>query len=236
MTILAITVYAGSKKLVQMTEDMLQVFQRIRGTIDEKIDLVAVNNGAARQIDSGLADLHTTNDENVGFGKAINRTIAVSLGNGEKWTDVLILNNDLEFQHEDWLRHLVAARDGKRVVAPCTDRTASRVSVSAGPINKDPFLANHVSAYCWLVPRRVISLFRGRFRYELFDPDFFAYGEDDLACAIMRKHIDPKPFIVVPRSWVKHLKAQTGTEMGLRGGMPENVSLLKTKMRRLGLR
>lgn len=234
--ILAITVYAGSKELVQMTEDMLQVFMHQKAKLDEEVVVTAVCNGAERPVAKGYADHRTFFDENVGFGKAVNKTIEIAIACGDQFTDVLVMNNDLEFPNEDWLRQLIEARDGKRVVSPMTDKTAAKSARSKGPINKSPFQAAHVSAFCWLVPRSVISMFRGRYRYPLFDPDFFAYGEDDLAAAIMRKWIAPKPFTVVPRAWVRHLRNKTGKEMGLKGGMDGNVAMLKKKMKRLGLR
>jgi len=236
--ILVVTVYAGSKKLVEMTERMLLRLPlcdpRWHGLKSQALQVVAVNNGAERKVGEGLADKHVNLTENVGFGKAINR--AIELFFDKDTTDVLVLNNDLEFTHPDWLAECMKVRDGKRIISPFTDNTATSVARSDGPLNGASRRCRQVSAFSWLVPRSAIEMLRKRFGFQLFDPDFFAYGEDDLTAAILRKHVDPRPFIVVPRAWVRHLKHQTGKELGHHGGMKRNLELLASKMRTHGLR
>lgn len=235
--ILVVTVYAGSEELVKMTERMLHQLNRQRTTIEDDLHVTAVCNGAVRPIEPHIADFNSFLPQNVGFGNAVNTAIGVEFAMNKKGlTDVLVMNNDLDLEDDRWLSQLLSARTGKHVISPMTDRTATKAALSTGPLDKDPFRTAQVSAFCWLVPRAIIKMFRGRYRYPLFDPDFFAYGEDDLAGAIMRKHVSPKPFIVVPRSWVRHLKGKTGAEMKLKGGMPENLKLLAKKQRMLGVR
>lgn len=238
--ILVITVYAGSEELVAMTERMLHQLNRQRGTIEEDLRVVAVCNGAVRQVERGLADFNSFMDKNVGFGNAVNTAIKVEISNEgagfTRFTDVLVMNNDLDLEDDRWLSQLVKARNGKCVISPMTDRTATKAACSPHAIDKEPFRTDQVSAFCWLVPRAIIKMFKGRYGYPLFDPDFFAYGEDDLAGAIMRKHCSAKPFVIVPRSWVRHLKGKTGAEMGMKGGMPDKLKLLAAKKRRFGLR
>lgn len=232
MKILAITVYAGSEKLVAMTENMLERFMVCLDRLDTSanvVEVVAINNGAKRGIEELYADHHVVNVKNEGFAKPVNWVI------GEFLTDhdaVLVFNNDLQFPDPNWLRELVSATDPKDfyVMSPCTDRTATQGALCHKARNISPWRLGQVSAFCWLVPARVIKMLKERWSFPLFDPDFFCYGEDDYTAAILRKTYGGAPFKVVPRSWVKHLKAQTGKELGHRGGMSKNVKLLKKKM------
>lgn len=228
MTILGIVPYAGSEALVKMTEDMLEEFNACPR--QDEIKVTAVNNGAARSIRRGLAYWNAHFDVNKGFGNAVNFAIDAEKAH-EEITHVLVMNNDLQFPHKDWLKNLLSYKDGKLVVAPCTDRTATKDSRADGPRDMHPFRCPQVSAYCWLVPMKVIQALRKWFRFPLFDPEFFAYGEDDYTSAILRKYSDKKPFLVVPSSWVRHLKAQTGKEFGLSGGMDKNLILLRNKIK-----
>ena len=235
--ILAITVYAGSEKLVEMTERMLRrlpICDPSWHVGKDHLHVVAVGNGAVRMVGDGRVDSHLELVENVGFGNAVNLAIRDFMN--KDVTDVLVLNNDLEFPYPEWLAECCKERDGKRIISPLTDRTATAAAKASGPRNQDPVLASQVSAFCWLVPRSVIELLRKKFGFPLFDPDFFAYGEDDYTSAILRKHVDPRPFKVVPRAWVRHLKHQTGKEFGLGGGMKRNLKLLHKKMKAHGLR
>lgn len=241
MSILAITVYAGKTDLVRMTERMVNQLHDCVLPVGEHANLVAVNNGAERQIDTLPVDMpgwdpikHITNSENLGFGNAVNNAIASSLKDSH--TDVLVLNNDLEFPNPTWLKKLVDERESFYICSPTTDQTANKDSKAQGPRDKPVHRSSQVSAFCWLVPRKVLRMLHGRFGFHLFDPEFFAYGEDDYTGEIMRKVYGGKPFKVVPRSWVRHLKAKTAAQMGMRGGMKDNLALLKRKTKELKLR
>lgn len=238
MKILAITVYAGSEKLVAMTERMFEQFMVCLDrldTLEHSVEVIAVRNGAQREIDQVLADGHIFFAKNVGFAKAVNRAIETALTDHDA---VLVMNNDLEFPDPKWLLELVSATDPKDfyVMSPCTDRTATHGARASWAMQVDPWRLGQISAFCWLVPARVIKMLKERWGFRLFDPDFFCYGEDDYTAAILRKTYGGAPFTVVPRAWVKHLKAQTGKELGMKGGMSKNVKLLKKKMQANKLR
>ena len=237
MNLLAITVYAGSEKLVKMTEQMLQKFATC--TEGFKVRTAAFNNAAERPIAKGLVDWHAHSEEgNIGFGRAVNLLIEREVFTEplEKFTHVLVLNNDLVFDDNTWLHHLLAAVEGNLVLSPCTDRTATKEALARGPVDIPPIRSRQVSAFCWLVPVPVIKAIKKRFGFYLFHPDFTNYGSDDATCAILRRHLDPRPFKIVPRSWVRHLKAQTGNEMGLKGGDPEIIARLNAFYRAKGLK
>lgn len=246
MTILAITPYTGSEKLVKMTESMLAQFADIVTSgltgIEggaPRFDVVAVNNAASRPQRHPVT-WHCHLEENVGFGKAINlaidreiiepprlKTVHIASGKTKptpqtvEITDVLLLNNDLQFPDAGWLRELLRERDGKHVLSPCTDVTATREAVANGRRNVEPILHREVSAFCWLVPVAMIHALRKKFGFNLFHPDFTNYGSDDVTSACLRGLYGSKPFKIVPRSWVQHLKAQTANELGVKAGTPE---------------
>lgn len=245
MTILAIVPYTGSEKLVQMTEEMLEHLyaQVVAGAAGgaNHFAVVAVNNAASRPQKFPVT-WHCTMDENVGFGNAINKAIEAEIIQPPKLketnietgatksaayqstiTDVLILNNDLQFPEHGWLRALLDARDGKHVLAPCTDITATKEAVAAGARDLDPISHREVSAFCWLVPVALIHAMRKKFGFNLFHPSFSNYGSDDVAAACLRSIVGPKPFKIVPRSWVKHLKARTANELGIKAGDRELI-------------
>lgn len=242
MNILAITPYTGSEKLVKMTESMLAQFADIVTCgltgFDEKIEftVVAVNNAASRPQRHPVT-FHCHLEENVGFGNAINKAIeseiiqppklkTVHIASGTTKptpqvvgiTDVLLLNNDLQFPDTNWLRELLRERDGKHVLSPCTDVTATAEAVSNGARNVEPIMHREVSAFCWLVPVAHVHALRKKFGFNLFHQDFSNYGSDDVTAACLRSIVGPKPFKIVPRAWVRHLKAQTANELGVKAG------------------
>lgn len=239
MTILAVTPYTGSEKLVKMTERCLASFQQIAATVNHKVSITAVDNAASRPIKKGLYDWHCHMDANVGFGNAINFAIQreiieppnlkIVAGDGSakkfdqpmNFTHVLILNNDLEFPDTNWLAELLKERDGDLVLSPCTDITATAEARAEGARNLDPIRHAQVSAFCWLVPVTTIIKLRRKFGINLFHPDFTNYGSDDVTAAMLRSIISKQPFKIVPRSWVKHLKGQTANELGVKPGTPE---------------
>jgi hypothetical protein len=244
--ILALTVVAGSKKLVKMTNEMLRQLSNCMVFDVDPMRVVVFHNGCDGDVDKDLVDFRYWSDKgNIGFGQAVNLLIERELfdapkaggqGDDVKFTHVLVLNNDLEFPDKEWLRELLSEREGNLVLSPCTDNTATREAISNGRRNVDPIRVSQCSAFCWLVPVPVIHALRRKMGFNLFDPDFFAYGEDDYTGAVLRRYLDKRPFKVVPRSWVRHLKAKTGAEMKLHGGMKENLEMLRRKMRARGLK
>jgi GT2 family glycosyltransferase len=241
LRVLCIIPYAGSVKLTEMTSRMLRsLFDCIEyaqfhmGLQTDQIEVFLYGNAPKVPLTGEqLGDARQFIDpENIGFGRAINNAIALHQTSG--FTHYLILNNDLEFPYDDWLECLLSAVDGVddfMVLSPATGITSNQECVTAGPLTLSPRRLRQVSAYAWLVPARVVKAIKPRFGFELFDPDFFCYGEDDYTGAILRKIYGGTPFKVVYSSWVRHLKGKTGEEMGLKSGMKVNVDLLKRKLK-----
>ena len=236
MKITAIVPFTGSRKLVEMTRRCAVAL--VESGVDE---VVTVNNAADELIaldDPKIREILI--HENLGFARAVNTAIAFMTRNDDVTpTHFLVANNDLEFPDPDWFSRLKAeavVEEGSYVLSPTTDITACPESRADKAVDALPVYAPQVSAFCWLVPMKVIERLRGRYGFELFDGRFFAYGEDDLTSACLRKQFGPKPFKVVRRSWVKHLKGKTAEEVGVRPGDPKNLKLLAERKRALGVR
>lgn len=243
MTILVVTPYTGSERLVKMTEAMLASFQKCATLphCEVPVSIVAINNAASRPIKTPVT-WHGHFDKNEGFGVAVNLAIKREVFDMQKhgqsahhYSHVLVLNNDLEFPEDDWLFQLCAAREGQLVLSPCTDVTATKVAVAEKGQDADPVRADQVSAFCWLVPVATIVMLRKKFGVELFHPDFTNYGSDDIAGSMLRKLLGPRPFKVVKRSFVRHLKAQTANELGVKPGTPELLLRIRNFKRARGL-
>jgi hypothetical protein len=141
------------------------------------------------------------------------------------------LNNDLQFPDHKWLLHLLNEVEGNLVLSPTTDITASPDARAEGPVEEAPIRSSQVSAFCWLVPVATIKKIRKKFGFPLFHPDFSNYGSDDVSGGILRSLVSRKPFKVVPRSFVRHLKAQTANELGVKPGQPEVLQRIRNFFR-----
>ena len=230
--IIAVIPYTGSEKLVQMTA---RCIASLLPTIDgHDVKVVAVANKPERLLTKdelqGCEQISLLS--NVGFGPAINAALQhyEFFGN---INDVLVLNNDLVFDVNDWLhellieRHECVVNKERYVFAPMTDVTATKEAVSSGPVDKPAIRLPEISAYCWLVPFSFCQSIEVRFGFRLFNPMFPNYGSDDATAAILRKVYGGTPFKLVRRSWVRHLKAQTANELGVKAGTKELLSQLK---------
>lgn len=231
MNIIAVVPFTGSEKLVAMTEDCIKQLLLCDLPNEATLRIVAVNNKASRSLgtiaDHPQVDEYKTH-ENLGFGVGVNEGIDLALLGEQYPCDyVLVVNNDLQFPQRNWLTLLLREVDGANVLSPRTDITATPEACHPGPEDKDAQLVEQVSAFCWLVPRRVITAIEPRFGWPLFNPMFTNYGSDDATAAILRKIYGRRPFKIVHRSWVKHLKAQTANELGVKAGTKDLLTDLK---------
>lgn len=231
MNIIAIVPFTGSEKLVAMTEDCIEQLLEAQLPLGVKLRIVAVNNAASRK----LKEFHFANpvheldsDKNYGFGVGVNRGIDYALY-GEQWPvdAFLIVNNDLKFPNRDWLTELIRSYEPPYVLSPRTDITATVEACHQSAADKPPTRCQEVSAFCWLVPLRVINAIIARWDWPLFCPQFTNYGSDDATAAILRSLYGGTPFKVVHTSWVKHLKAQTANELHVKAGTEELLKDLK---------
>lgn len=231
MNIIAITPFTGSEKLVKMTESCIEQLLNSYVPKDVSLRVVAVNNGASRRLGAignhPLVDeLH--DDKNYGFGVGVNRGIDYALISEKLPCDqFLIFNNDLQFLDEMWLEHLLGEVEGRYVLSPRTDVTATVEACHPRAEDRHAQRVREVSAFCWLVPIGVIRAIESRWEFPLFCPQFTNYGSDDATAAILRGLYGETPFKIVHRSWVKHLKAQTANELSVKAGTKELLTDLK---------
>lgn len=223
MKVQAIIPFTGDEDLVKMTEDCIRQLLQCRVPIGVHVTIIAANDGAVRRPEVPQIDNPSFDDggeilvgQRIGFGPAVNTAIDWS----EDADAYLILNNDLQFPDREWLAELLAELELKTsvVLAPCTDVTATKVACRSGSANENSIQIEQVSAYCWLVPHRVIKTLNDRFGWSLFSPLFPNYGSDDATAAALRRVYGPRPFTLVRRSWVKHLKGQTMKRFGHKAG------------------
>lgn len=231
--LLAITPYTGDEKLVAMTEDCIEQLQRCPLPEGWKGHILAVNNSAARAI--RVFDVkndwevhHLQREKNFGFGVGVNQGLDYwMIGERFPVDQVLVFNNDLQFPFGDWLIQLMKEIEGNYVLSPCTDVTATFEATEFEPKDKGTIRHREVSAFCWLLPINIVKAIDVRFGFPLFCPQFTNYGSDDATAAILRKLYGETPFKIVPRSWVKHLKAQTANQLRIRAGTPELLKELR---------
>lgn len=235
--LLAVIPYAGSEKLVQMTARMVG---ELRPTLSDHDCVELVNNGSRMLTPQDIVDwpFGVLNlPKNVGFGPGINAALKDIRWKG----DVLVLNNDLSFPQADWLKLLrqQQAEDERDnltyIYAPRTNCTATPEACKDGPEDKPAQRVREVSAYCWLVPAKVLERLRPRAGFELFPPDFPNYGSDNSAAAWIRFLFGHTPFKVVHRAFVKHAKGQTAKETGDRPGDPQVLKRLRQYIRQHNL-
>lgn len=236
MDIAAIIPYTGSEKLVKMTEDCINGLFATILPMHASMRILAVNNAASRELDrtrfpSAYAHevMELVLDQNYGFGVGVNKALDyLRYGESMKFDAFLIVNNDLKFDDPQWLVKLLEDYEDRYVASPRTDVTATVEACHPGPADKPPQRLREVSAFCWLVPWRMHAAIESRFGFPLFCPQFSNYGSDDAAAAVLRKIYGETPFKLVHRSWVRHLKAQTANELGVRAGTIELLKELKT--------
>lgn len=230
MNIVAVTPFTGSQKLVDMTNRCIAELLACSLPDGVHLRVVAVNNKADARIDSShpLVD-ELVDDKNYGFGVGVNRGIDYALiGERFKCDHVLVFNNDLQFPQRDWLEILLREVEARYTLSPRTDVTATEAACHPEPADKLAQRVGEVSAFCWLVPRPVIDMMMNRWQWPLFCPQFTNYGSDDATAAILRATYGGTPFKIVHRSWVKHMKARTANELGVKAGTKELLTDLKT--------
>jgi hypothetical protein len=205
MKVLAVTCYTGSRELCDMTANMLTELKKTVKNTELKISVTA--QGAARPPLPHL-DYQTIHPENVSFAFGMNRAIAQGLDFKPDY--VLCLNNDLEFPQANWFTELARVARSYRVVCPATDKTA--LYAQKGPISMGSMPVEEMSAYCWMVPFEVCEILHERYGFWLFCEDFKpAYGEDNWTAYLIAKILGHRPFRVVRKSFVKHLRRKTSS-------------------------
>lgn len=208
MKILAVTCATGDSKLAKMTGDAIG---GLKSSVPRGVELTTsvVLQNCPHELWEHV-DYLTFHPKNEGFAFGMNLAIEAAK---QKPDFVLCFNNDLEFPRKDWLKHLVDIAEARqdRIIVPATDRTA--LHKQAGPSSQPSFDTQEASAYCWLVPWAWCEHLKRKQGWWLFDPDFFAYGEDNWTAFLLSKTFGRDIFRMVPRSFVRHLRHQTSSSV-----------------------
>lgn len=205
MKVLAVSCCTGGEDLVQMTEACVD------GLLESKPVNVELNVWVHAQdttrVPSGINAGRSGDSHNKGFAHGMNTAIREGLLDSGDPDYVLCFNNDLVFTRKNWLKVLLGRATQYRVTLPGTDRTA--LHKQSGPVDKAPFDVQEASAYCWLVPFAWCKFLKKTYGWWLFDPQFFAFAEDNKTAFLLSKRFGTKAFRIVPRSFVHHMRHQT---------------------------
>jgi hypothetical protein len=164
------------------------------------LEVVVVDNGSTdssvRMIKDRFASIHTiANAKNLGYPRAVNQGMLYAL---ERQADyVLVMNNDLEFMHGDWLSKLVElaevnttfgiigpkllSKDGKSTATAWLFRRPFTY-IAIKPDQSDRILeADYVQGSALLIRRKVIE------RIGFFDEAYYPTLIDDIDYCVRAK-------------------------------------------------
>jgi len=211
VNILAVTCYTGGEELCHMTDHCLRALRDCVPKGVEMLISVTAQGAEVSTLTEMAADYIYLAPKNVGFAYGMNRAIQMAVQCESEAPDwVLCFNNDLLFPNRGWLRKLIDIADHptEQIIVPMTDSAAIRIA--PGPRSKPSFKAQESSAYCWLIPFAWCQWLKETHGFWLFDEAFApAYGEDNWTAFLLSKHFGTNIFRIVPRSFIKHLRART---------------------------
>lgn len=218
MNILAITCWTGGREMAEMTYRMLSGLREALPEASSSFRIHAHGQGTEERLpdDPGGKIRCTYSPKNVGFAFGMNAALGHQLIHYTP-DAVLCINNDIEFPDADWLKNLV--RHGyleEHVSVPLTTYTSCDAQRAEIARDEDSFSVSSTPAVCWLIPWsacQVLFKYSGGFGKLFLEDIGRAWGEDGFAAAVLQKHFNPKPFKIVPRSFVKHLGCRTSSKV-----------------------
>lgn len=150
---------------------------------------------------------------NHGFAVGMNRALAAGL-EYFKPDFVLCINNDVEMPDIGWLEELFKEAQDDCVMCPTSNYTSVHEQRRQAKEDVEAFCHGVTPALCWLLPIAIVNAIQGHLgKGKLFPEDLGgrAWGEDNYTSGVIRTLINPVPFKIVPRSWIKHLGAKTSS-------------------------
>lgn len=238
-SILAVTCYTGAKQDSEMTLSMLKglVDAAKFAECDLTMCVVAQDAGWGVHMPEDSFNF-CVRGKNRGFSWGMNEALREGIKKSEKYDYLLCINNDIEFPDRHWLARLLIHTNEQKVLCPMTNFTACDAQRSGGPIhNREPFSVESTPAVLWLIPWETLKDVMGYIGPGcLFREDIGrAWGEDTYTAAVLRKVLSPKPFRIVPSSWVRHLGSKTSSRIPASERMA-NVRRVKELMKKEGLK
>jgi len=222
--LLVITCWCGDMAYAKMTSKMLaDLVASLKDTdLDEwRISLVAQGTtfDAIVTLPAGTRERFTLTQlgKNGGFAVGMNEALKAGLREMREPDAVLCLNNDIEMPDPSWLQELVNELEDKAVLCPKTNYTSVNEQRASAPQDKDPIFHGVTPGLCWLMPWPVVVEVRTHpgMDGKLFPDDLGgrAWGEDNYTAGVIRTKVNPIPFKIVARSWLKHLGAKTSCKI-----------------------
>ena len=218
MKLLAITCWCGDQSYADMTAKMLtdlvasleatEIEEWIVGVLSQGTTLDAVLALPAAPGHWALV----SEGKNKGFAFGMNKALNKGLSELREPDVVLCLNNDIEMPHVDWLKELLSELQTDCVLCPKTNYTSVNEQRAAGPEDKSPIFHGVTPGLCWLMPWGIVKAVQEHLGdRKLFPEDLGgrAWGEDNYTAGVIRTKVNPVPFKIVPRSWIRHLGAKT---------------------------
>lgn len=118
-------------------------------------ELIIVDNGSSvgQEWMAEQADVYIRNEENRGYGLAVNQGLAIAKG---EW--LLVINNDIEFVH-DWVTKAVNAWDERTGIVSSHNLAHDPSRKVGRELPPDP--AGYFFGACWMISRAIYELVGG---------------------------------------------------------------------------
>jgi hypothetical protein len=218
LKLLVITCWCGGQEYADMTAKMLADLQAsIPEGVDWRLGLFSqgVPDGVTLLLPEGMSKIteQQSAERNHGFAVGMNRALAAGL-EYFKPDYVLCINNDVEMPDIEWLDILLNEWESGHILCPTSNYTSVHEQRRQAKEDSDPIYHGVTPALCWLLPIAIVNAIQGHLgKGKLFPEDLGgrAWGEDNYTSGVVRTLVNPVPFKIVPRSWIKHLGAKTSS-------------------------
>lgn len=227
--VLAVVSYTGGLEFEALTKAMLR---SLWDTTPSFVDLKVSGAAYGSEIilcRSGLVTWETKVETESSLALSYNS--AIQAGSVFNPDYVLMMHNDMICMNDDWMLQLMFESGQDHVTVAVNDGSLTYAYKQAQ--DKEPIRIQTIAAHIWLVPFHWCRFLKQIYGFWLFDESFHpCYGEDDWTAYLLSKQFGKNIFKLVPRSWVRHYKAQTAKLLGLdnKENRLAGLRMLKEKM------
>jgi hypothetical protein len=218
LKLLVITCWCGGQSYADMTSKMIDdLAKSIPDYVDWCLGIFrqGVPDDVTLMLPPGVGQRveNASSVKNLGFARGMNG--AYQAGTRYFMPDyVLCINNDMEMPHIAWLHELFQEFEPRNVLCPTTNYTSVNEQREQDYKDEDPRRHGVTPGMCWLMDMSTIDVLEEHLgEGKLFPEDLpgRAWGEDNYVAGLMRTKINPVPFKIVPRAWIRHLGAKTSS-------------------------
>lgn len=224
INILAITCWTGGKAEARMTDRMIKDVEAAAGLIDANLFFSVVGQGTTARIREAEEIVVAKNE---GFAKGMNRAFREAPLKGQL---TLCINNDIEAPDRSWLRELLNEIEFRRILCPTTNFTGVNEQRADKATQNKAFNHPAAPAVCWLMPQVITGILGQHLGVGTIFPEDLggrAWGEDTYVAGFLRDVLDPKPFRIVPRAWIRHLGERTSRRIPVKERMKATKEAFK---------